>query len=361
MRNMKKYLIPLLLTGLFIPGLQAYETGYVFQFNVDENLAGSDEPIVDANWNLHYGPTALDGGQAANTGSGDGSIVAGISEGGTGSIPKPLQQFSNNDRGFMFGSGVGDATTGFAPQALFFWTTNTTAVNVVQGAKGSGTIQSDWATPAFPPTAPLNTLTLADIIELSVQTLPRNVAMVYRFAFQIEGAWYVDAVGHTNATRSAWETYSMPIDGASVYPLAFTPLTELDIEVTDGIAVTVASLNQSAPITGYGIYVDTGDAKGSGNDTGTWCRSDAFYINAPAPVAPPIQAIGVGGGSFTIDADTATGLSYQLVRDTDLQGTFSTTVGSPVSGTGGTVVLEDPDYGSLGEDKVFYKIDTQLE
>jgi hypothetical protein len=339
----------------------AYETGYVFQFNVDENMAGSDEPIVDANWNLHYGPTAQDGGQAANTGSGDGTIVAGISEGSTGGIAKPLDQFSNNDRGFIFGSGVGDATTGFAPQALFFWTTNLASVSSIQGSKGSATIQSDWATPAFPATQSMSELTLGGILEISAQTRPRNNALVYRIAIQVDGTWYVDAVGFTNTTTSAFETYTFDLSGASLYALTFTASVELDTDVTDNLPVPVASLNPSSPITGYGMYVDTGNARGSGNDTGTWARFDAFYINAPTPVGPPVEAIGVGGGSFTIDADSAQGLVYQLLRDTDLQGAFSTNVGSPVSGTGGTIVLEDPDYGTLGTDKVFYKIDVGLE
>jgi hypothetical protein len=355
---MKKAL-SLLIALAAVGSLHAFESGYVFHFNVDENLAAAEEPIVSANWNLHYGPSASDGGQAANTGSGDGMIVAGLSEGGTGSPTVPLQEFRNNDRGFIFGSGVGDATTGFAPQALFFWTTNVNSVSVLQGAKGSGTVQTDWATPSFPETEALSSLTVGDLIELSIRTLPRNVAMVYRIAFQTDGVWYVDATGHTNATRSVWEVYTMSAPGASVYPLPFTAGVELDVEVTDNTPVTVASLDQNAVVTGYGIYVDTGDAQGSGNDTGTWCRTDFFYIKAP--VAPPVETIAVGGGSFSVDVDTMTGVSYQLYRDTTLLGTFPTAAGSAVSGTGSTETLTDPDYGTAGSDKVFYKIEASVE
>lgn len=346
---------------LFGLSLGAYETGYVFHFNVDENLDGSDEPIVDSNWNLHYGPTAQDGGQAANNGSGDGSIVSGLSEGSTGGIPKPLDQFSNNDRGFIFGSGVGDATTGFAPQAMFFWTTNLTAVNTIQGAKASGSVQTDWGTPVYPPTQPMVTLALGNLVSISAQTKPRNTALVYRIAIQIAGTWYVDAAGFSATSTSPFETYALDISSASLYPLPFTPGSDLDTDVTDNGSVTVASLDPALPVTGYGMYVDTGSAKGSQNNTGTWARMDAYYINAPAPVGPPIESIAVGGGSFTINADTAIGLSYQLLRDTDLQGSYSTTVGPVLSGTGDIIPLEDPDYGTLGAEKVFYKVDVELE
>lgn len=352
------YLFTLLTVGTL--SLRAYEPGYVWQFNLDENLPGSDEPIVDTNWNLHYGPTAIDGGQAANTGAGDGSIVSGNSEGSTGGIAKPLQELSNNDRGFMFGSGVGDSTTGFAPQAMFFWTTNLNVVNFEQGAKGSGTVETDWMAPAYPARIALDTVRIGDMAGLSVQTLPRNTALVYRIAIRLGTTWYVDAAGHTNATRTAWETYSMDFQSGSLYELPFTAGSALDLDVTDNTLVSVASLDPAAVITGYGIYVDTGDAKGSSNDTGSWARFDAFYIDALAS-APPVVVNAPSGGSITVDVDSAAGRSYQLIRDTTLPGTFPTSIGTPASGTGGIVTLTDPDYGTLGSDKVFYRVEPSLE
>ncbi|MGC9452020.1 MAG: PEP-CTERM sorting domain-containing protein [Oceanipulchritudo sp.] len=288
---MKKTSITLLV--LSILGLQAYGWEYVWHFNLDENLAGTEVPISpDTNWNLSYSATALNGGLAANTGSGDGFIVSGNSEGSTGGIAKPLPDFTNNDRGFIFGSGAGDSTTGYAPQALFFWTSHLTTVNVVQGAKGSGTVETDWMSPD---SNPLSAVTLGQISELFVQTLPRNLALVYRLAFEVDGTWYVDATGHTNSAFS-WENYSMTMAGSSVYPLPFTPGVEMDIEVTDNTLLALSSLDQEALVTGYGLYVDTGDAKGTSNNTGSWARADAFYINAVPE--PATFALLLGAGAF---------------------------------------------------------------
>lgn len=348
----KAFSLSLLVLFASLCCVNAYETGYVWHFNLDENLPGSEVPISDVNWNLAYGPTAING-------IGDANIISGNSEGGT-ITPLPLDSFDNR-RGFMFASGAGDSVTGFAPQAFLFWTTNLNTVSVKQGEKASGTWETDWMTPAFPASNPLDGLTVGDIRGLSIITLPRNVAMFYRIAVRIDSTWYVDAAGHANATRTAWENYQMDFQSASLYELPFTAGVELDIDVSDNTLVTVASLDPAALVTAFGVYVDTGEFKGSGYDTGTWARFDAFYIDAPTEVAPPVKAIGVGGGSFSVEIDTATGLSYQLVRDTDLQGSFSTTVGAPSSGTGGNITLEDPDYGTVGSDKVFYKIDATLE
>lgn len=340
--------------------LSAAPIGYVFHFNVDENMVGSDEPIQDSNWNLAYGASATDASTASNNGSGDGFIVSGLSEGGTGDPVVPLTEFRNNDRGFIFGSGAGDSSTGFAPGALFFWRTDLTTVNVLQGAKGSGTVQSDWATPDDPPALALDAVTLGDLIQLSILARPRNDALPYRFALRIGSDWYVHAEGF-QVVGSGWHEYSLDVQNANLYPLPFNPGVNLDLDVTDNGLVTAASLDPDAPVTGYGIYVDTDSFAGTAD---SWARADVFYVEADAPVVdvpPVITGIGVSGNEVSVTFETVTGLSYTLRRGTDLSGNFPTTIDVPVSGDGSEKTITDSDYTTSGSDKVFYQVESQID
>lgn len=330
---------------------QASDIDYVFHFNVDENLAGEEEPIPSGNWNLHYGPTATDG-------IGDANIVSGLSQGGTGNPVVPLPDLRNNDRGFIFASGAGDSTTGFAPEALFFWRTDLTTSSLLQGGKASGGVQVDWAVAVTPPEKALADLTLGDLLELSINARPRNDATDYRLALRLGTDWYVDAAGF-NTVGPGWQNYAMSVPGASLYPLPFTPGTELDVEVTDNTAVTVASLDPDLAVTGYGIYADTNGFKGTSNNTGSWTRADVLHIRAIA--RPKVRDVAKTGTTFDAVVDSASGVKYTLVRDTVPNGTYTTAVDGPVSGDDTEKTLTDPDTSTAGSDTIFYKVTGEIE
>jgi len=248
-------------------GLSAQNLLYSYHFNLDENLSGQEVPILDTGWDFFYGANGT-------SGHGDSNLVSGNSQGSTGG-PKFDIEFQNNDRGFMFASGA----NGFAPGGFLFTMTDLTTTNVLQGAKASGTVQTNWNSPFASPPIAFADQTIGGLVSLNSVVLPRNTTIEYHFAFQANGTWYVDPVGITNV--SSWSGYNWSLSGSDVVELPFTAGVSLDLDLSDNPLIPVASLDQNATVTGYGMFVDTNGLIGTSD---SWARMDAFVVEAiPEP------------------------------------------------------------------------------
>lgn len=238
---------------------------YSWHFNLDENLPGADEPILDTGWDFYYGASGT-------LGHGDPNLVSGNSEGSTGGV-KFNTDFENNDRGFMFASGA----SGFAPGGFLFTSTDLATTDSLLGQKASGTVQDMWNAPTG--ATAFSSKTIGDLISMNAVVLPRNSTISYHFAFQANGNWYVDPVGTTGVT--SWSAYNWSLSGADVVELPFAPGVSMDLDLTDNPPIPIASLSQGATVTGYGMFVDTDALVGTSD---SWARMDAYVVEAvPEP------------------------------------------------------------------------------
>jgi hypothetical protein len=262
-------------------GLSA-QLNYSWHFNLDENLPGAENPIADTGWDFYYGSNATVGSYT------DPNLRSGNSEGAT-SGAKFDTTFENGNRGFMFASGA----PGFTPGGFLFTSTDLATTDVIQGGKTSGTIQDTWNAPSIASTYPLATRTVGDLISINAVVNPRNAATRYHFAFQADGNWYVDSVGFSGVT--SWTAYNWTPAGSTVIELPFIAGSSLDLDLSDNVGLSFAALDQSAAITGYGMYVDTDSLTGTSD---SWARMDALVVEAvpePSSYAMIAGLVALGG------------------------------------------------------------------
>lgn len=285
-----KSLLTIALSVVAVASMPASTTFY--QYFIHEGFP--DRPSQDAAWNVYYSDDAdlapFVATRVAPPGP-DIDAFSAISEGtggNNGLYP------SAQDAGFLFFSGTGDASTGFAPQAFHANTTRLTTTNRSQAEGIRSTPEPNWWTQSA--TWNLANIPFANLREIGMTLNPRNTNLFFNATVNVDGVWYVTAdaiLSPPDFIGIAWGEAEWDVQSSDWKVLAFEPGVTLDIDLSDDPIISSSEI--SGQVKGFGLYVDTDDYAGTGSpqSESSWVRVGAYRVEAvPEPSVMGLFGLG---------------------------------------------------------------------